>query len=573
MPKPVAKTAPSTTEKVEASFADKLRLVDRAGYGVILVRTREPVRVIDAMKHYAYVRKNPETKELDTSFRVWDCSRGWVEYPVAHTYNEGALSVEEKEPKIISADTDITAALALIQDVNNLGKDAWPTSICVFNYAHAHIQDNATFTVILKSYCHTLPTGRSRVILVVPDGFSMPSELEDDITIMDFSVPTQRELQARFYALLEELGKECPYDESEVMTISSAGLGMTELDFDQSIALGIAEFSEGDTAAPIAASLEQFLSVIYRCKMEAVKRTNILSLQEPLSPSDIGGNENIKAWATARRNWLSPEAKKFGLRAPRGMLVVGVQGCAKSLIPRIIAAIFKVPCVRFDMSKVFNKYVGESETRMDMALAFIAAIAPVVVSVEEIEKMAGGTEGNNESTERVKTKLLTFMQEAPDGIFWVPSANRAEKIPPELVRPGRIDVTMGVVLPRPPAREDIIKIHLRKRKQSPTLADIQVAVEMSNGYTGSEIETAVNNAVGECFESFVAGHPIPMSGALVAKHVKFIKPQSISHADDMNRIIQWCEKNAIPADADDAKKEDRSVAPLRPGVKAPRKLG
>ena len=142
------------------------------------------------------------------------------------------------------------------------------------------------------------------------------------------------------------------------------------------------------------------------------------------------------------------------------------------------------------------------------------------------------------------------------------------------MRPGRIDVTMGVVLPKPSEREGIFKIHLRKRKQKNELSDMHTAIEGSEGYTGAEIESAVNNAVGECFETSLIGKPIPMSGALLAKHVKFIKPQSVSHAEDMNRIIDWCKKNAIPASAEEAKDENRTVpATAKPGLRAPRRIG
>lgn len=573
MPKPVlpkaspAKAAAPAKKKKEPSFSESLRLTDRAGRGVILIRTREPIRVLDALKFYTYARKDPETGELDSKFRVWDCVCGWVEYAATVTVGAGGQSeVKEQDPTVIADSTEVAEALGMIQDIKNLGKDPWPASIAVMNYPHLSIKDSPEFIVILKRYCHTLPTGRSRVILIVPEGFAMPSELEDDITILDFSVPNQDELTARFTALLDEFDKECPYDKEGVDAITAAGLGMTELDFDQAVALAIAETTETNDD-PITAELQEFLSVIYRCKTEAVKRTSILELVDPMPMDEIGGLENTKAWCLERRTWMTPEARAFGLRAPRGALVTGVPGTGKSLIPRGIAHVFNLPCVRMDVGKVFNKYVGESEARMDLALSFIKAIRPCVVWVDEMDKAGLGTDSANDSSQRVLAKLLTFMQESPDGIFWVLTCNRVEKIPTELLRPGRIDIIFGVVLPNPTEREAVFKIHLRKRLQKTEIADMQAAVAASEGYSPAEIEAATNNAVGFAFTN-----KVPITGALLAQHVKFLKPQSVSHAADINKIVDWCKHNAIPASLQVAEDENR-VAPTSPAKKPIRKLG
>ena len=558
MPAPVKKPAPvslAPAVKETLSFSERLRLIDRAGYGVILTRTREPVRVIDALKHYTYTRKNSETNELDSKFRVWDCVRGWVEYPVNITQEGGSVSITELDPVSISDEVNLTDATGLIQDVKNMNKAPWPTGVYVFNYPHFHIKDNAEFIVMLKSYCHTLPTGRSRVILVVPEGFTMPAELEDDITILDYSVPTQAELIERFGSLLEELDKANPFNADEVQTIAAAGLGMTELDFDQSVSLSIAEHSGGDSKAPITATLTEFLAVIYRCKTEAVKRTNMLELIDPLPVDELGGQENVKAWATERQTWFSKAAQLFGLRPPRGALALGLPGTGKSLLARVLGSIFMMVIVRFDISKVFGKFVGESESRMDIALAFIRAISPVIVWVDEIDKAGLSGDSANESSKRVLGKMLTFMQEAPDGVFFIFTANRPDALPPELLRPGRLNITFGVVLPNAREREDIFRIHMTKRKQKwAGITDIQLAITDSEGYTGAEIEEAVNSAVGVAFKTHE-----PITGALLAKQIKFIKPQSKSHAIDYQKVIDWCSSNAIPASLEGAQQENREV--------------
>lgn len=564
--KAASKPAPKPKKKV-LSFSENLRLTDRAGRGVILIRTREPIRVLDSLKFFTYSRKNPETGELDSKFRVWDCIRGWVEYAFKVESANGQSTVKEQDPAIIADTTEVAEALGLIQDMKNLGKEPWPSTVAVMNYPHLSIKDSPEFIVTLKQYCHTLPTGRSRVILIVPDGFSMPSELEDDITILDFSVPNQAELKARFLTLLEEFDKECPYDEAGVDAITSAGLGMTELDFDQAVSLAIAE-TTATNDDPLTAELSEFLAVIYRCKTEAVKRTNMLELIDPLPVDELGGQENVKAWATKRKKWFTKAAQLFGLRPPRGALALGLPGTGKSLLARVLGWIFAMVIVRFDISKVFGKFVGESEARMDIALAFIRAIAPVIVWVDEIDKAGLSGDSANESSKRVLGKLLTFMQEAPDGVFFIFTANRPDNLPAELLRPGRLNITFGVILPNPTERADIFRIHMVKRNQDwDSLEDSKLAIDASEGYTGAEIEEAVNSAVGVCFEN-----DTPVTGALLADEIKFIKPQSVSHAVDYAKVTDWCKQNAIPASLEGAQQENRQVVTGAP-KKAIRKLG
>jgi SpoVK/Ycf46/Vps4 family AAA+-type ATPase len=579
MPKPPqTKQAKKETTPIvvhHKSYRERLRELDVAGYGIILTRTREPHRVIEELKEYAFSRQDGVTGELSTRFRVWDCYRGWVEYPVEVEQQEGHLQIVQKPPVVVANEVDVARAVSLIQDVDGFGRNAWGmtdgaakwSAVAVLNYPHFQIKDNAEFITIIKGYCHSLPSGKNRLVMIVPEGFNMPPELEDDITVLDFCVPAHKELIDRFHSLCEELEIEShPFSDEDISSIAAAGLGMTQLDFDQSVSLAITEHAIDGNFTKITATIDQFIKVIYRAKVEAVKRTNMLELVDTIPLAEVGGMANLKAWADEKRDDFTQQAIEFGVCPPKGMLVVGVPGVGKSLLPTGLASFFGIPCVRWDISKVFGKYVGESEQRTDMVLSFLRSICPVLVWVDEIEKAGLSADSANDSSLRVLNKLLTFMQNAPHGLFWLFTANRPDKLPPELIRPGRVDVMFGMGYPDEQERLEIFKIHLRKRKQ-PITVELSAAVKVSEGYSGAEIEKAVNSAVSYAFR-----HRSQVTSEMLVNQIKFIKPQSVSHKTNIEAILKWCGENTIPASAKEAKSENRSVAPVM-AKKAIRRIG
>ena len=205
--------------------------------------------------------------------------------------------------------------------------------------------------------------------------------------------------------------------------------------------------------------------------------------------SGIGGYEELKQWIIERRGNFSDEARKFGIPLPKGMLMLGVQGCGKSLTSKVISNIWNFPLVRLDFINLFRK--GQSvEELLKSAIATIEGFAPVVLWIDEIEK-ALSQEGEGAEIRRVLGWLMTWMQEKKEPVFLVATANRVSLLPPELLRKGRFDEIFFVDLPSKPEREEIYKIHLKKRGRNPEDFDTDKLAYNSEGFSGAEIEQVV----------------------------------------------------------------------------------
>jgi SpoVK/Ycf46/Vps4 family AAA+-type ATPase len=248
------------------------------------------------------------------------------------------------------------------------------------------------------------------------------------------------------------------------------------------------------------------LELIFEQKQQMIKKAGILEMV-PLKETmeDIGGLENLKAWFRKKAKVIKniEKAKKYGVDMPKGVLIVGVPGCGKSLNAKAAAKLFEVPLLRLDLGRLMGKYVGESESNMRNAIALAEAISPCVLWIDEIEKAfagIGGEGGGAEVTTRLFGNFLTWMQEKESPTFVVATANDITKLPPELLRKGRFDEIFYVELPDEGEREKIFKIHIgKRRKQDLSSIDIKQLVAKTEGFSGADIEGVVKDAVETAF--------------------------------------------------------------------------
>lgn len=269
-------------------------------------------------------------------------------------------------------------------------------------------------------------------------------------------------------------------------------------------------------------------------------------IETPVDLSEIGGLRRLKRWLRQRRNALSDDAERFGLPAPRGVLMLGVQGAGKSLCARAIAAAWQRPLLRMDVGALYDKYVGESERRLRDALRQAEMMAPIVLWIDEIEKAfasaaAQSTDGG--LSKRMFGTLLTWMQEHTAPVFLVATANDIEALPPELLRKGRFDEIFFVDLPRPAVRREIFAIHLRKRGRDPAKFDLDALAEASEGFSGAEIEQAVISALHEAFDR---GEKLSTEHILEA--VRTSPPLSVTMREKIEALRAWAADRCVPAD-------------------------
>ncbi len=257
----------------------------------------------------------------------------------------------------------------------------------------------------------------------------------------------------------------------------------------------------------------------------------------------VGGLENLKSWLALRGTALQPAGQAFGLEPPKGVLLTGVPGCGKSLVAKTLAATWGYPLVLLDPARLYGKYVGESEQRLADALATVQAMAPAVLWIDEIEKgFAQGGADDGGLGERILGTFLRWMQDRPPGVFVIATANEVDQLPPEFLRKGRFDEIFFVDLPRPAEREAIFRLQLAKRKRVPAAFDLPKLAAGSEGYSGSEIETAV---VGAMYRAFAAGRDLDT--AEILEELAATHPLSRTRAEDIAALRAWAHGRATAA--------------------------
>jgi ATPase family protein associated with various cellular activities (AAA) len=281
---------------------------------------------------------------------------------------------------------------------------------------------------------------------------------------------------------------------------------------------------------------------VTRAKYELLNRTGVLRYEHDTAGlADVGGLVNFKAWLEKRCPAFDGSAPE--LDAPKGVLLLGVQGCGKSLAARASAGIFSVPLLRLDCAALFDKYVGESERNLRESLASADVLAPCVLWVDEIEKGFAAGDSDGGATRRVLGAFLTWLAEKRSRVFVVATANDITALPPELVRKGRFDEIFFVDLPNPSTRAEILRIHAAKRGIALEAASLSALARACEGFSGAEIEQAVVAAL----YSAHAQHAVP-SAALLAAEMAATRPLAVVMAEDVAALRRWAQERTVPAD-------------------------
>lgn len=245
--------------------------------------------------------------------------------------------------------------------------------------------------------------------------------------------------------------------------------------------------------------------LILKEKEQFIKKSGMLEIvnfKETIE--DIGGLENLKEWLKKKAKVFSnlDKAIKFGVDIPKGIMIIGMPGCGKSLTAKATASLFEIPLVRLDVGRLLGKYVGESEDNMRRALKLSEAISPCVLWIDEIEKAfsgVGGDGGGSDVTTRLFGQFLTWMQEKENTVFIVATANDISKMPPEFLRKGRFDELFFVDLPNGEERRKILEIHLKKRKKWNKDIDSIAIIKETEGFNGSDLEAVVKDTIESAF--------------------------------------------------------------------------
>ena len=282
---------------------------------------------------------------------------------------------------------------------------------------------------------------------------------------------------------------------------------------------------------------------IRKARADLVDPGRILELMEAAGTLDaVGGIAHLKEWLRLRARALEPEAARFGLEPPRGILLTGIPGCGKSLVAKTVAGSWGLPLVLLDPARLYAKYVGESEQRLEDALHSIEAMAPVVLWIDEIEKgFPAGTDGDGGVGQRVLGTFLRWMQDRPAGVFVIATANQVLDLPPEFLRKGRFDEVFFVDLPGETERAEIFRLHLAKRHRDPSKFDLRTLAQVSDGLSGAEVEAAI---VGALYRAYA--DRTDLTTEQILEELRATVPLSRTRAEDVAALRAWAAHRAVP---------------------------
>jgi ATP-dependent 26S proteasome regulatory subunit len=376
-------------------------------------------------------------------------------------------------------------------------------------------------------------------IIIVSSKLTIPKELEKYISILEIPFPDEDEIN-RLIDEHTEINKysKLPPEERKKLMPSLKGLTCFEIDR----MLDMAMSSNGSLSSEDSKMmLEQ--------KKTMVKKSGLLELVDaPDSMDDIGGLEVLKSYLGQKARIIKdlPEAQSFGVNIPKGIFIVGMPGCGKSLCAKASATLFNVPLLKMDIGSMMGKYVGESEKNFRRAIKIAEAAAPCILWIDEIEKAFSGIGGDNDIMTRMFGYFLSWMQDKKSSVYVIATANNAEKLPPELKRKGRFDEIFCVNLPNKEERKEIFKVQLNKsyRRNCPNINNViktslDNLAQATDGFNGADIESVVNEAIEQAF--------LNGKGNLTANNITTISARSIciskSCADQIQSMKKEFEKN------------------------------
>jgi SpoVK/Ycf46/Vps4 family AAA+-type ATPase len=514
---------------VAAPFRENLTQLLKARFPILAVESHEEQRVVSEIQAVA----QDETR-IRTSRAIWMWSA-----------TTGLRKPDElRESGTRTPEDALDAALRLSEPCVVVFRDLHNT-LCQPNRP-----EYPGIVRRLRDLAHAYRTGPlPRTAVLLSPTAAIPVDLEKDVTLVDFALPTAAEIRAVLDGIIlanAESGRiKITLDGAGRERFVTAALGLTLHEAENAFARAMVRDARLDL---------DDLPIVHEEKRQTIRKSGILEfIDTEVQLGDVGGLENLKRWLARRSGSWSAEATAWGLPAPRGVLITGVPGCGKSLTAKAVAATWGLPLLRLDIGRVFAGLVGSSEQNMRRAIAMAEAIAPCVLWIDEIEKgFAPGSSGDSGTSIRVFGTFLTWMQEKAAAVFTIATANDLDVLPPELLRKGRFDEVFFVDLPTRTERVSIWSLHLRRRLRFPAVAGnlaldretLTGLAELSVGYSGAEIEQAVVTAL---FDAFAERRPLCWDDLVRA--VVNTAPLSTIQAERINAIRVWAERRAVAATA------------------------
>ncbi|NBO30076.1 MAG: AAA family ATPase [Cyanobacteria bacterium WB6_1B_304] len=379
-----------------------------------------------------------------------------------------------------------------------------------------------------------------KTILLMSPIQEVPIELEKEVVVLDYPLPNLTELS---HVLSTQLDHTPPFS-------GLGGAQTREKLLKAALGLTRDEAEKVYRKALVSAKrlTEAEVEIVLSEKKQLIRRNGILEyIEEDETIDAVGGLDELKRWLHQRSNAFSERAREYGLPQPKGMLILGVPGCGKSLIAKTTSRLWGLPLLRLDMGRVYDgSMVGRSEANLRNALKTTESISPVILFIDEVDKAFAGSAGSADSdggtSSRIFGSFLTWMQEKVSPVFVMATANRVERLPGEFLRKGRFDEIFFVDLPNGEERQAIFSIHIAKRKRDVERFDLGQLANVTEGFSGAEIEQAL---VAAMYEAFAQNREFTQLDIIAA--VKSTLPLSKTMNEQVAALRDWARQRARPA--------------------------
>jgi SpoVK/Ycf46/Vps4 family AAA+-type ATPase len=490
---------------------EELNILIQAQYPLIYLVTAEEDR---AEKEIA---KISQLKHQPRKLYVWTLTHGMVEHGQARTTQHNTISPE-----------------AAIEWTTRQKEPA----IFVFKDLHP-FKDSAAVTRWLRDAIASFQ-GTQKVIILMSPVQQVPIELEKEVVVLDFALPDLTALDRVLTQQLDQNRQNRLSNEGREKLLK-ASLGLTKDE---------AEKVYRKAYVKRGKITEAEVDIVLSEKKQLIRRNGILEfIEEDETIDSVGGLDELKGWLVQRSGAFSERARAYGLPQPKGMLILGVPGCGKSLIAKTTSRLWGLPLLRLDMGRVYDgSMVGRSEANLRGALKTAESISPAILFIDELDKAFAGTAGSGDSdggtSSRIFGSFLTWMQEKTSPIFVMATANRVEKLPGEFLRKGRFDEIFFVDLPTQSEREAVFSIHLSKRKRDLERFDLSQLAKVADGFSGAEIEQALIAAM---YDAFAQNREFTQLDIIAA--IKATLPLSRTMTEQVTALRDWARQRARPAAA------------------------
>ena len=526
-----------------ADVLDRLKILIDSSTPIVVMETAEEMRAVRLVRE--------ASSPLRMAVFEWSIASG-----LARCGTEAPLPVDPKllglahgvpqnsgdNPQAIYHTQDPSQALSNLEAITT-------EAVFILKDFHRHLDDPVVVRR-LRDVGQKFSANRRTVVLTAPM-LSVPPELASLVEYLELPLPDNTRLRQLIDESMQRMGQtrmlRHTLDANGLDHVVNNLRGLTEEEAERAISQAI---------VTRYGLVTETVTDVLDAKKSLLKHSGMLDFVDASeNMSGIGGLENLKKWLAQRQGSWEDSARQFGLDPAKGVVILGVQGCGKSLCARAVAGEWNLPLVKFDTSAVFDKYIGETEKRILQVFKVAEGLAPCVLWIDELEKVFAGSGPDSASVDagvssRILASFLSWMQDRKAPVFVAATCNNVTALPPELIRKGRFDELFFVDLPNQAERKQILGIQLNKRKRNPADFDLEKIAAAARGFSGAELDAAVQSAL---YAAYSSKQPLATQTFLdVLTHTV---PLSVTRAEEIEALREWAKQRAVPASAQTARGE------------------